>query len=453
MELRTNPGPLAPPARRSLRTLMTAGLIGSSLEWYDFFIYATASALVFGQVFFPDASPLTATLLSFSTFWAGFVARPIGGLIFGHVGDRIGRKPALVVCLVLMGLATFTIGLLPTTSTVGAVAPVLLVLLRFLQGIAIGGQWGGMALLLTESAGEKRRGTAGAFGQMGAPIGTILGNGAFLLVGAVMSNEAFLAWGWRVPFLLSALLLPVVLFIQLKVEDTPVFRELQAKAERGSKTTVKAPISEVIRTSPKRILLGAGLMFATNAVVYICIAGLPSYATQKLGVDKDPMLVIVLAASALGTVLVYLSGRLSDRVGRRPLLLVGTVLIAVWGFPFFWLADTGSVALIAVAVMVAYVGSMLAYGPLAAYLAELFEPRVRYSGMSLAYQLAAILVSGGTPFLMAAILAATGSTTWVSVFIVAMGLISAVSALLLPETNPRARTVAVTAPPASVGAA
>ncbi|MER6085459.1 MFS transporter [Streptomyces sp. NPDC001833] len=453
MVLRTDTGPNTSPDRRSLRRLMAAGLIGSSLEWYDFFVYATASALVFGRVFFPDASPLTATLLSFSTFWAGFIARPIGGLIFGHVGDRVGRKPALVICLVTMGLATFTIGLLPTTSVIGAAAPIILVLLRFLQGIAIGGQWGGMTLLLTESTGEKRRGTASTFGQMGAPMGTLLGNASFLLVSSLVSGDAFLAWGWRIPFLLSALLLPVVLFIQLKVEDTPVFRELQAKAERGAKEAVKAPITEVIRRRPKRILLGAGLMFATNAITYICIAGLPSYATQELGVDKDPLLGIILGASVLGAVLVYLAGRFSDRIGRRPLVLVGAALVALWGFPFFWLVDTGSVPLIAVAVGVAYLGGMTAYGPLAAFLAELFEPRVRYSGMSLAYQLAAILVSGGTPFLMAAILAATDSTTWVSAFIAAMGLVTVVSTLLLPETNPRVGTPVPIASSTSVGAA
>lgn len=439
--------------RRSLRRLLAAGIIGSSLEWYDFFIYATAAALVFGRVFFPDASPLIATLLSFSTFWAGFIARPIGGLIFGHVGDRIGRKPALVVCLAIMGLATFSIGLLPTASSIGAAAPVILVLLRFLQGIAIGGQWGGMSLLLTESAEENRRGTAGAFGQMGVPMGVILGNAAFLAVGALVPGQAFLEWGWRIPFLLSALLFPVVLFIQLKVEDTPVFRDLQAKTERDAREIVKAPLTEVVRTHPRQVLFGAGLMFGTLALFYISITGLLSYATQALGVDKGPLLKIILAVSAFGTVVVYLSGRISDRIGRRPLILAGAVLIAAWGFPFFWLVDTGSVTLIAVAVTVAFLGTNLTYGPLAAYLAELFDPRVRYSGMSLAYQLAAILVSGGTPFLMTAILAATGSTTWVSVYVVAMGLISAVSVLMLPETNPQTRTSAVAVRPEPIGVA
>jgi MFS family permease len=421
--------------KRSLRKLMAAGLIGSSIEWYDFFIYATAAALVFGPVFFPDASPLMGTLLSFSTFWAGFIARPIGGLVFGHVGDKIGRKPALVVCLVMMGLATFTIGLMPTASSIGVAAPIILVTLRFLQGIAIGGQWGGVTLLLTESVGEGRRGMAGTFGQMGVPMGVILGNAAFLLVGALVPGQAFLEWGWRIPFLASVVLFPVVLFIQLKVEDTPVFRRLQEKAARAHQEVVHAPLTEAIKTHPKHILLGAGLLFGTNAIFYISIAGLLDYATRALGVGRSPLLAIILASSVVMVAVIFLSGWASDKIGRRPLILAGAILITAWAFPFFWLVDTGSLLFIGVAVLVGSLGSTLLYGPLASYLAELFEPRVRYSGMSLAYQLAAILVSGGTPFIMAALLASTGSTASVSAYILVMGLVSVVSVLLLPETN------------------
>ncbi len=230
------------------------------------------------------------------------------------------------------------------------------------------------------------------------------------------------------------MLFPVVLFIQLKVEDTPVFRELQAKAERGTREVAKAPLSEAIRTHKKQILLGAGLMFGTNAIFYISIAGLLDYATRALGVDRGPLLLVVLASSALMVGVIFLSGWLSDKIGRRPLILVGAALIALWAFPFFWLVNTASLPLIALALTVGSLGSTLLYGPMAAYLGELFKPRVRYSGMSLAYQLAAILVSGGTPFIMAALLAATGSTTWVSVYILAMGLVSVVSVWLLPET-------------------
>ncbi|MER7606801.1 MFS transporter [Nocardioides sp. NPDC127503] len=420
-----------------LRKLMAAGMVGSAIEWYDFFIYATAAALVFGPVFFPDASPLMGTLLSFSTFWAGFVARPIGGLVFGHFGDKVGRKPALVVCLVMMGAATFTIGLMPSAASIGVAAPILLVVLRFVQGIAVGGQWGGVALLLTESAGTGKRGFAGSFGQIGVPLGVILGNAAFLIVGASLSDAAFVSWGWRIPFLASALLFPVVMFIQLKVEDTPVFRELQAKAEESAQAVVKAPLSQALRTHKKEILFGAGLLFATNAMFYITIAGLLDYGTRELGLAHASLLQVVLAMSALMVGVTIAGGWLSDRIGRRPLILIGSALITVWAFPFFWLVNTASMPLIMLATLVGGMGCTMIYGPLAAYLAELFEPSVRYSGMSLAYQLAAIVVSGGTPFIMTALLAATGTTAAVSGFLLVMGLATVVSVLVLPETNPR----------------
>src|SRR5919107_2161618 len=249
--------------RRNCRKLLGAGLIGSSLEWYDFFIYATAAALVFGDLFFPNASPLIGTLLAFSTFWAGFVARPIGGLIFGHFGDKVGRKPALVTCLLLMGTATFIIGVLPTAGSIGILAPILLVSLRFLQGIAVGGQWGGVTLLLTESAGTERKGFAGSFGQMGVPMGIILGNGVFLLVGALVSQEQFVSWGWRIPFLLSSVLVPLVMFIQLRIEETPTFKQLQDRAAEGA--VEQAPIKEAMKTNKKLVFLGASLLFGCNA--------------------------------------------------------------------------------------------------------------------------------------------------------------------------------------------
>src|SRR5215217_1807681 len=285
--------------RSECRRLLGAGLVGSSLEWYDFFVYATAAALVFGELFFPHASPLMGTLLAFSTFWAGFIARPIGGLVFGHFGDRFGRKPALMTCLLLMGSATFIIGLLPTADTIGVLAPVLLVLLRFIQGIAVGGQWGGVALLLTESAGAQRRGFAGTFAQMGVPVGVILGNLAFLIVGALVSDQAFADWGWRIPFLLSAVLFPVVLFIQLRIEETPAFKSLQDLSAQESGKVEQAPVREALRTHRRSVLLGAGLLFGTNAIFYISIAGVLDYATRDLGVDRDELLAVTLAASAI----------------------------------------------------------------------------------------------------------------------------------------------------------
>ncbi|MBE9373252.1 MHS family MFS transporter [Saccharopolyspora sp. HNM0983] len=426
-----------PTPARAPRKLLAAALIASSIEWYDFFIYATAAALVFGHLFFPGASPLIGVLLAFATFWAGFIARPIGGLVFGHLGDKIGRKPAVVTCLVLMGASTFLIGVLPGAAVIGVAAPILLVLLRFLQGIAVGGQWGGIILLLTESGDGRKRGMAGTFGQMGVPLGVILGNLSFLLVGASMGQEAFLSWGWRIPFLASAVLAPVVLYIQLRIEDTPVFQDLQDRADQREQDVVKAPLLEVLRSHKKPVLLGSGLLFATNAIFYISISGLLDYGTRELGMDRNSLLLVTLLSSSVSVAVIFLSGQLSDRVGRRPLIFAGAGLLAVWAFPFFWLVDTGTITGVAIAACVGGIGSSLTYGPLAAYLSELFEPRVRYSGASLAYQLAAILVSGGTPFIMTALLAATGSSASVSAYLLLMGVITLLSVLFLRETRQR----------------
>ncbi|RKT87024.1 Nitrate/nitrite transporter NarK [Saccharopolyspora antimicrobica] len=426
--------PTAAADPRARRKLMAAGLIASSIEWYDFFIYATAAALVFGTLFFPGASPLVGVLLSFATFWAGFVARPIGGLIFGHLGDKVGRKRAVVICLMLMGSATFLIGLLPTAATIGVLAPIALVVLRFVQGIAVGGQWGGIVLLLTENADPKRRGFAGTFGQMGVPLGVILGNVVFLAVTAATSPEAFTSWGWRVPFLASAVLAPVVLYIQLKVEDGPVYRQLEEQRKANADAVPQAPLSEVLRNHKRPVLLGTGLLFATNAIFYACISGLLDYATRTLGVARTPLLLVSLVATGVMVFAILIGGALSDRFGRRPLILAGSGLIVLWAFPLFWLVDTASLPLIAIATTVGLIGSALTYGPLAAYLAELFAPQIRYSGASLAYQLGAILVSGGTPFLMTTLLAATGTSASVSLFLVVMGLVTFVSAWLLHET-------------------
>lgn len=378
------------------------------------------------------------TLLSFSTFWAGFVARPLGGLVAGHFGDRYGRKPVVVVCLLLMGLATFLIGCLPSAAAIGVLAPILLVTLRFLQGLACGGQWGGIVLLLTESADPKRRGFAGTFGQMGVPCGVILGNVAFLTATAAMSNEVFLDWGWRIPFLASAALFPVVLYIQTKVEDTPEFRELQAEvaAKRPEQQVVQAPLAEAIRTHWRKILLGCGLLAATNSLFYISIAGVLSYGTTELGMDRNSILAISLASSLVGLGFILWSGWISDRIGRRPMIMIGAAALVLWAFPYFWLVNTANLALFAVAVTVGSIFQSMTYGPLAAYLGELFEPNVRLSGASLAYQLAAVTVSGGTPFIMTALIANTGTTTLVSVFVALMGALTLFSAWVLKETNP-----------------
>ncbi|WP_037568805.1 MFS transporter [Phaeacidiphilus oryzae] len=427
---------LPAPRSRGFRRLLAAGLIGSSIEWYDFFLYGTAAALVFPHVFFPHSSALTGTLLALSTFWAGFVARPIGGVLAGHLGDRYGRKPVVVGCLALMGAATFLIGCLPSAGAVGALAPTLLVVLRFVQGLATGGQWGGIVLLLTESAGPKRRGFAGTFGQTSVPVAVIISNLVFMAASGLMSDHSFLAWGWRIPFLFSAVIFSVVLYIQARVEDTPEFRELRRTAGRPERAVVRAPLAQVIRSRWGTVLLGCGLLSATNSLFYVSISGLLSYATDSLGVKRDPLLAIVLLSSVAMLVTIPWSGHISDRVGRRPLILIGGLGVAVWAFPYFWLVGTASLPLIFVAVVVGFVFQCLTYGPIASFLGELFAPGIRYSGASMAYQLSAVVVSGGTPFLMTALIAGTGSTMPVAAYILLMGLITFASAWFLPETNP-----------------
>jgi MFS family permease len=421
--------------RRAFRKLLAAGLIGSSIEWYDFFLYGTAAALVFPRVFFPHSSALTGTLLAFSTFWAGFVARPIGGVLAGHLGDKYGRKPVVVACLALMGAATFLIGCLPSAAAVGTLAPILLVTLRFVQGLATGGQWGGVVLLLTESASPKQRGFAGTFGQTSVPAAVIISNLIFVAASGLMPNDAFLSWGWRIPFLVSILMFAVVLYIQAKVEDTPEFRELQREASRSESAVVRAPLAQVVRSKWGTILLGCGLLSATNSLFYVSISGLLSYGTSSLRLERGPLLSVVLISSVAMLLIIPWSGHISDKVGRRPLILVGGLGVAVWAFPYFGLVDTASLPLIFVAVMVGFVFQSLTYGPVASFLGELFAPNVRYSGASLAYQLSAIIVSGGTPFLMTALIAKTGSTMPVAAYIMVMGLITFASAWFLPETN------------------
>ncbi|SEF37813.1 Sugar transporter [Amycolatopsis pretoriensis] len=428
---------VSPTRRRAFRKLLAAGLVGSSIEWYDFFLYGTAAALVFPKVFFPHSSALTGTLLAFSTFWAGFVARPVGGVLAGHLGDKYGRKPVVVACLAVMGAATFLIGCLPTAAAVGSLAPTLLVILRFVQGLATGGQWGGIILLLTESAGPKRRGFAGTFGQTSVPVAVIISNLIFVAASGLMPDAAFLSWGWRIPFLLSVFMFGVVLYIQAKVEDTPEFLELQKEAAKSDdEVVVRAPLAQVLRSKWGTILLGCGLLSATNSLFYVSISGLLSYGTGSLGLKRDSLLAVVLLASAAMLATIPWSGHLSDKIGRRPLILVGGLGVAAWGFPYFGLVGTASLPLIFVAVAVGFVFQCLTYGPIASFLGELFAPAVRYSGASLAYQLSAIIVSGGTPFLMTALIAKTGSTWPVAAYITLMGLITFASAWFLPETNP-----------------
>ncbi|ATY13499.1 MFS transporter [Amycolatopsis sp. AA4] len=415
------------------RKLMVAGLLSSALEWHDFFIYGTAAALVLGKLFFPSASGAAGILMSFATFWAGFIARPLGGVVLGSLGDRIGRKPVLLISLIAMAAATILIGLLPTAATIGVAAPILLVVLRFAQGIAVGGQWGGAVLLLTESAGPRHRGRAGTFGQMGAPLGFVLGSLAFIFVSTATTSEQFFAWGWRVPFLASVLLVPVVLFIHFRIEDSPEFRRLKTQAAEKEKVEA-APIRELLRTHPRLVLIASGLLFACNAMSYVIMTGVLSYGVNHLGLSKSDLLTTALIAAMAMIGTVYVSGALSDRFGRRRVIIAGSVAVALWTFPFFWLVNTGSIVLVGVASVAGFSAAGVTFGPAAAYIAELFPPRLRFSGATLAYQTAAILVSGSTPFLMTALLEATGTSASVSAFLLAMALVTLASAWVLPET-------------------
>ncbi len=435
-------------SRPVLRRITLAALAGSSIEWYDFFIYATAAALVFGDLFFPGATPMVGTLLAFSTFWAGFLGRPIGGVLFGHFGDKFGRKPILVTALLMMGGATVLIGLLPTAATIGAFAPIILVLLRFTQGIAIGGQWGGAVLLITEYASNNRRGFYGSFAQMGVPVGVILGNTVFLGLGAVLSDAQFASWGWRVPFLASALLIALALYIQLRIEDTPVFRELQQRRATSADEGERSPILEVLRDHWRQVLLAAGAFFVVNGTFYILITGMIDYGTSELGLEENTILSAVLISSFVGIIAIGAFALLSDIVGRRPVYLAGGVLLGLWGFPMFWLVNTESYLLIVLALSLGQIFLSMMYGPQAALYAEMFSAKVRYSGASLGYQLTAVLAGGPAPAIMVGLLGLTGTSLSVSFYILAMALITLVSVYLITETSQEDLSERQTAPAA-----
>ena len=416
---------------QSVKKVAAASFIGTTIEWYDFFLYGTAAALVFGELFFPEAEPLVGTLLAFSTYAVGFVARPIGGVVFGHYGDRIGRKSMLVLSLLIMGVATFLIGIMPTYASIGVVAPMLLVVLRFAQGIGVGGEWGGAVLMSVEHAPKGRRGFFGAWPQMGVPAGLLLSTAVFAIVQGVTSEAAFMAWGWRVPFLASILLVGVGLFIRLKLMESPAFQRV-----KETKTEAPRPIVDVIRKYPREVLVAMGMRVAENGCFYILTVFVLAYGEEELGLAKGTMLTGVIIAAAIGLFTVPLWGALSDRVGRRPLYLAGAVITTLWAFPLFGLIDTESPVLIWLSIVVGInLGHDLMYGPQAAYFSELFGTRVRYSGASLGYQLASVFAGGFAPLVATALLAAGGgSPTLVAIYMMAMGLISVVATLVAKET-------------------
>jgi MFS transporter, MHS family, shikimate and dehydroshikimate transport protein len=416
---------------QSVKKVAAASFIGTTIEWYDFFLYGTAAALVFGDLFFPEAKPLVGTLLAFSTYAVGFAARPIGGIVFGHFGDRIGRKSMLVLSLLIMGIATFLIGLMPTYSSIGVLAPIILVVLRFAQGIGVGGEWGGAVLMSVEHAPKGRRGFFGSWPQMGVPAGLLLSTGVFALVQAMTSEAAFMSWGWRVPFLASILLVAVGLFIRLKLMESPAFERI-----KETKTEAPRPIVDVVRKYPREVLVAMGMRVAENGCFYILTVFVLAYGEEELGLSKGTMLWGVIIAAAIGLFTVPMWGALSDRVGRKPLYLAGAVITTLWAFPLFGLIDTESPVLIWLSIVVGInLGHDLMYGPQAAYFSELFGTRVRYSGASLGYQLASVFAGGFAPLIATALLAAGGgSPTLVAIYMMGMGAISVVATLLADET-------------------
>ncbi|MEU9035171.1 MFS transporter [Streptomyces sp. NPDC048352] len=437
----------------SIRRVVAASLVGTTIEWYDFFLYGSAAALVFNTLFFPASDPLVGTLLAFLTYAVGFAARPLGGVVFGHYGDRIGRKRLLVVSLLMMGGATFAIGLLPTHAGVGAAAPVLLTVLRLVQGFALGGEWGGAVLLVAEHGDDRHRGFWASWPQAGAPGGNLLATGVLALLAAVQSDEAFLAWGWRVPFLLSGVLVVVGLWIRVSVSESPAFLEARARAEAEEAAGVRQrpPVVEVLRTGRRGVLTAIGVRLGENVSYYVLTAFLLVYVTVHLHLPKGDALNAVLIGSAVHFVTIPLWGALSDRIGRRAVTLVGSVGMAGWAFAFFALLDSRSFPVIAAAVTAGLLLHGAMYGPQAAFISEMFDTRVRYSGASMGSQVASIIGGALAPVIAVELLKEYGSSVPVSVYVCAAALITAATALAARETRGRSLDrPARTAPPVPV---
>jgi metabolite-proton symporter len=417
------------PTSRGLRKVIGASLIGTSLEWYDFFLYGTAAALVFGDLFFPSFDPLVGTLLAFTTFAVGFVARPIGGVIFGHYGDRVGRRRILVITLLIMGVATCLIGCLPTYDDVGVLAPVLLVALRFIQGLGLGGEWGGAVLMVAEHGDERQRGLNSSWPQVGVPAGNLLSAGVLAVLAGVLSEDAFASWGWRIPFLLSALLIGVGLWIRLTVQESPLFQKLEAAGEKE-----QAPLAKVVRCYPRQLVIAVCARLGVDVAFYTFALFILTYVTTELGLSKSVGLTGVLVGSALQLVLIPFFGGLSDRIGRRPVYFAGAVGAAVWVFAFFPLLDTKEPALIVLAAVGGLVFHAAMYGPQAAFITELFGTEVRYSGASLGYQVAGILGGGLAPLIAVALLDRFDSPLAISLYVLAALVLTLAAVALARET-------------------
>jgi MHS family shikimate/dehydroshikimate transporter-like MFS transporter len=414
----------------SIAQVAVASFIGTAIEWYDFFLYGTAAALIFNRLFFPTFDSLVGTLAAFGTYAVGFVARPLGGIVFGHYGDKIGRKSMLSLTLLLMGTATFCIGLLPTYNTIGVWAPVLLVVLRVVQGFGVGGEWGGAVLMAVEHAPAGKRGFYGSWPQVGVPAGLLLSTAVFSLISALPEAQ-LLTWGWRVPFLLSVILVGVGLFIRLRIQETPEFSRIKDTGQQA-----RLPLLDAVRAHLGNILLAMGARVAENGFFYIYSVFALVYVTEQLGLSRSTILNGVLLATVCELFAIPAFGALSDYVGRRPVYMAGAAFSALFAFPFFWLLDTQQTALVWLAVVLGLsLGHGAMYGPQASFFSELFGTRVRYSGASLGYQLASVFAGGLSPLIATALLAWSGGKPWpIAAYMVAMALITLVSVYLAAET-------------------
>jgi metabolite-proton symporter len=422
---------------RSIVKVVFASLVGTAVEWYDFFLYGSAAALVFGTLFFPDADPVNATLLAFGTYAVGFAARPLGGIVFGHFGDRVGRKKMLIVALMMMGVATFAIGLLPTYASIGVMAPILLLVCRLAQGFAIGGEWGGAVLMAAEHGDEGRRGYWASWPQAGVPLGNLLATGVLFVLAAVQTDADFEAWGWRIPFLLSAVLVLIGLYVRLQLEESPVYQEAQAEIAEKKQQDSHMPLLEVVRTYPKEVLIAMGMRMAENISYYIFTVVVITYVTTYLDADKDLILKMLLIGAAIQFFMIPALGALSDRVGRRPLYLTGAVGVGVWSFFFFDLVDSQSSGQVLLAVVVALFFHSLMYAPQAAFFSELFGTSVRYTGASVGYQLASIFAGALAPIIALKLLGdvADKNTTAVALYVCAASVISIIAVVYAKETK------------------
>jgi metabolite-proton symporter len=419
-----------------------ASVVGTTVEWYDFFLYGSAAALVFSKLFFPEQDEFVGTLAAFATYAVGFFARPVGALVFGHFGDRIGRKKLLVISLLLMGGATFAIGLLPTYATVGVLAPVLLIALRLVQGFALGGEWGGAVLLVSEHGKPENRGFWASWPQAGAPAGNLLATGVLALLAAFQSDEAFLSWGWRIPFLLSAVLIIVGLWVRLTVSESPVFLEAQRAAEaKAAETGVaeKAPILTVLSHYKREVLTAMGARIAENVSFYLLTAFTLTYMTSVLGLSSSFALNAVLIASAVHLVTIPMWGALSDRIGRKPVYLLGAVGIGAWAFVLFGMLDSESFGLTVVAITIGLLFHGAMYGPQAAFFSELFGTKTRYTGVSVGAQLASLVAGAPAPLIALALLGSFEEPNPVAValYLVACAAVTLIAVLSYGETRSR----------------